>query len=581
MLFLQFSEAVMAEFPAQASQQVNTTTAGDQVHAVTSALPTGGHIVAWTTGAGADAVVMAQAYDASGAKTGGELTLVHGYSAGGIAALADGTLVVGLTRSTVDSNGPHSAIAYELFDMAGRALGAPVVIDDTGNYDVWLSVGDVFARPGGGFAVEQTSTWRPVPFSTVNHSIRLFDASGAQVGAVAAGEYWREEIQQMANGGYVAASQPYTGPSPSEVDWRVVDAQGQVTASATLKSIYGQTNYGVPSVVALANGTALVVWQFSQYTNGAYQSSWQGQWIDAGGHASGGIFAWQFADFAALHLTALAGGGFLATGSAASRGGAPYDLFGQAFDAAARPIGSEQHLATLDSSDGAYGSGYTITATADGGFLLDYQASADGQDIFEQKFNPAGQPSGGGIPGESHAFIGTAGIDTISFAGAHTRYSVTPTSVNGPEGAFSLSGIERIRFADDYGIALDVNGHAGQAYRLYQAAFDRQPDLPGLGYQMNDLDIGYSLSHVAANFIASPEFQSKYSSDLSDTQFITLLYEHVLDREPESKGLQDHLDELARGYSRADVLTFFSESPENQANVIGQIQDGMLFVPVA
>ena len=31
-------------------------------------------------------------------------------------------------------------------------------------------------------------------------------------------------------------------------------------------------------------------------------------------------------------------------------------------------------------------------------------------------------------------------------------------------------------------LALDINGTAGQVYRLYQAAFDRKPDLVGLGY---------------------------------------------------------------------------------------------------
>jgi hypothetical protein len=34
-------------------------------------------------------------------------------------------------------------------------------------------------------------------------------------------------------------------------------------------------------------------------------------------------------------------------------------------------------------------------------------------------------------------------------------------------------------------VALDVDGAAGQAYRLYQAAFDRAPDKNGLGYWIN------------------------------------------------------------------------------------------------
>jgi serralysin len=126
-------------------------------------------------------------------------------------------------------------------------------------------------------------------------------------------------------------------------------------------------------------------------------------------------------------------------------------------------------------------------------------------------------------------------------------------------------------------IAIDINGDAGLAYRLYQAAFNRKPDIGGLGYQMHDLDIGVSLEQVASNFIASPEFQRTYGN-VNDTQFLTLLYNNVLHRAPDAGGLQFHLDEFARGESRAEMLIHFSESPENQANVIGDIQYGMVYV---
>lgn len=178
---------------------------------------------------------------------------------------------------------------------------------------------------------------------------------------------------------------------------------------------------------------------------------------------------------------------------------------------------------------------------------------------------------------------GGDGIDHSVSYGNRDEYTVTRVGTdvivaakNDPQEQDTLRNIERVDFADSH-LALDVDGTAGKAYRLYQAAFDRKPDLAGLGYQMHDLDIGYSLSHVAANFIASPEFQSKYGN-VDNAQFITLLYQHVLHRDPEAKGIQDHLNEIALGYSRADVLTFFSESPENQANVIGDIRDGMVYI---
>jgi Ca2+-binding RTX toxin-like protein len=179
---------------------------------------------------------------------------------------------------------------------------------------------------------------------------------------------------------------------------------------------------------------------------------------------------------------------------------------------------------------------------------------------------------------------GGDGIDHAVFYDKLAGYTISPTStgfnvtskaeiVNYVD---ALTNIERLDFAD-YHVALDIHGNAGMAYRLYQAAFDRAPDLGGLGYQMHDLDSGHSLAWVAGNFIASPEFQRTYGN-VDNAQFVTLLYRNVLDREPDAGGLQFHLDEFAHGETRAGMLTHFSESLENQANVIGAIQDGMVYV---
>jgi serralysin len=179
----------------------------------------------------------------------------------------------------------------------------------------------------------------------------------------------------------------------------------------------------------------------------------------------------------------------------------------------------------------------------------------------------------------AHTIDGGRGLDTLVLSGNHTQYFINHTttgfSITGNGVSEWVTNVERLEFSDGF-IGLDISGDAGQAYRLYQAAFNRVPDIPGLGYQTNALDTGLTLSQVAANFIASPEFQRTYGN-VDDTQFITLLYQNVLHRAPDPGGLQFHLDELHSGQTRADVLTHFSESPENQANVIGQIQDGMYF----
>jgi serralysin len=173
-----------------------------------------------------------------------------------------------------------------------------------------------------------------------------------------------------------------------------------------------------------------------------------------------------------------------------------------------------------------------------------------------------------------------AGLDLLVYAGSSSSYTIDAVAggytIQSSAFTDSLVNVERLAF-DNVRVALDINGNAGMAYRLYQAAFDRAPDLPGLGFQMSALDNGWALWQIAQNFIDSPEFSSKYGA-VSDAQFVTLLYQNVLDRAPDQAGFDFHLNHLQTTHTRADVLREFSESPENQANVIGAIENGMQYL---
>ena len=95
-----------------------------------------------------------------------------------------------------------------------------------------------------------------------------------------------------------------------------------------------------------------------------------------------------------------------------------------------------------------------------------------------------------------------------------------------------LNNVERIKFSDGT-LALDIDpgDTAGQAYRLYQAAFARVPDMPGVAYHMNDMESnGLVLWNIANNFLASPEFKSKYGENPTDEEYVNLLYQNVLGR---------------------------------------------------
>lgn len=62
-------------------------------------------------------------------------------------------------------------------------------------------------------------------------------------------------------------------------------------------------------------------------------------------------------------------------------------------------------------------------------------------------------------------------------------------------------------------------------------------------------------------FITSPEFSNRIKG-LSDTEYITMIYQAALSRDPEPNGFQHHLDMLKAGTSRSELFTKFLQNPE-------------------
>jgi hypothetical protein len=201
-----------------------------------------------------------------------------------------------------------------------------------------------------------------------------------------------------------------------------------------------------------------------------------------------------------------------------------------------------------------------------------------GNDIFyDEGANSANSSINGGL-----------GLDVSIYKNKMSSYLIT----NLDNGSFSvqssfldggstirdtLNNIERLQFSD-INLALDTDGIAGQAYRIYEAVLGRAPDLEGLGYWINDMDNGVSLTTIAKGFIASPEFQGKYGSNPSYETYLNLLYNNILDRAPDAEGLNYWLTNMRNGIdSPAAVLASFSEGYENTANVAPDIANGIYY----
>ncbi|MBK6999923.1 MAG: DUF4214 domain-containing protein [Rhodoferax sp.] len=231
------------------------------------------------------------------------------------------------------------------------------------------------------------------------------------------------------------------------------------------------------------------------------------------------------------------------------------------------PSSGTYFLGAMDYDSGM--GGYTFSARSGAGTSTSGNDSITGSQGNDVLYGGAGDDT----------LTGGDGIDTAVFGGLRSVYTINATStgflITGPDGTDVLSGIERLQFSDKT-LALDIQGNAGQVYRLYQAAFNRTPDNGGLKYWIERMDAGTSLDRMSAEFIGSAEFKSMYGNKPGTAEYVTRLYDNVLHRAPESAGYNWWVNEIDVNHrSPANVLASFADSPENQANLIGVIQNGI------
>lgn len=103
-----------------------------------------------------------------------------------------------------------------------------------------------------------------------------------------------------------------------------------------------------------------------------------------------------------------------------------------------------------------------------------------------------------------------------------------------------------------------ATGRDGSVVRLYGAVFERLPDRGGFDFWVND---SRNVFEMANEFVVSPEFVRTYGA-LSDDEFTVEIYRNVLGRDPDAGGLAYWRNRLAGDLDRADLIVFFSDSPE-------------------
>lgn len=100
----------------------------------------------------------------------------------------------------------------------------------------------------------------------------------------------------------------------------------------------------------------------------------------------------------------------------------------------------------------------------------------------------------------------------------------------------------------------------GFVNRLYAVALDRPADVGGLNdWTGRLLEKKQTPKQVASGFVFSKEMSNR---NLSNAEFVTMLYRTMMDREPDAAGLQDWVERLENGGKREDVYNGFADSVE-------------------
>jgi hypothetical protein len=299
----------------------NTTTAGDQNTPIVAALATGGFVMAWND-AGSGHGVVAQLFDSTGHKLGGEVVLGAATASGAtLTALSTGGFALGW----YDSANSAAPDRLQLFDSAGAKVGAEIgtSLGTIGNHFIistaalsgggFVMVSDfdgaaqIFDSAGnkvGGVISQDNVTffaWARVAGlsdgsfvmagTTLDHDLLLqrFSASGEKIGSqiVAAHDYVTSlSISSQPDGGFALA---WEGTGSGVIYARAFGNDGTPTSPVFIETRPGELTLTQPNILGVGGGQYLLSWTGSTQFS-ATSGNVRGQIFDSAGNKVGSDF---------------------------------------------------------------------------------------------------------------------------------------------------------------------------------------------------------------------------------------------------------------------------------------------------
>lgn len=184
--------------------------------------------------------------------------------------------------------------------------------------------------------------------------------------------------------------------------------------------------------------------------------------------------------------------------------------------------------------------------------------------------------SGGGndhVSGGSGLDYLQLGANLSSYTLGSEAYGIRP--LTGAGQSLQLESVERIVFSDT-ALALDIDGTAGDLYRLYAVAFDQAPDAAAMGHWLSEFENGMSILDIAEYF-TDTSMPSLYGA-LTNEGFLDVVYNSIYNRAPTQNEYDQWLPQLQSGsQSREQVLVSFADSADNQTLHSAMVAQGIEF----
>jgi Ca2+-binding RTX toxin-like protein len=159
-----------------------------------------------------------------------------------------------------------------------------------------------------------------------------------------------------------------------------------------------------------------------------------------------------------------------------------------------------------------------------------------------------------------------AGTSGLSPQTSTTDHVIVTNSVTGE--TVDLTGIQYVQLDNNEAIIVAASTVEAGVASLYHAAFGRDADAGGTAFWFDHANAGMTLQQIAYGFTQSAEWQST-TAHLSDSAFVTQLYQNTFGRDPEAGGLSYWIDKLGHGMTRYDLMAGFATvAALNDAGVI-------------